>query len=179
MSQQQQTLSEQLPQQSQLQQNYYDNGEFEHSQMLQKQIQETQQTQTQSLPPLQLVYVNSNSNTSPLLSINNDISNVHFNNHDLNLNVSSFNPRNNNEEDSLIAAISHHITTALVPDDNNMMSLITTTPLLNDTPSSFSCKNNNNIVWILSRLEKRIDQIETSRNQRTLQNKRLGTSLAD
>ncbi|CAH1758984.1 2458_t:CDS:1 [Entrophospora sp. SA101] len=91
MSQQQQTLSEQLPQQSQLQQTYYDNGEFEHSvqqliqqrrlqqpiqnlgqqlqqqnydrqlqnhvqqnlqqinnpnqQMLQKQIQETQQTQ--------------------------------------------------------------------------------------------------------------------------------------
>ncbi|CAJ0886360.1 12058_t:CDS:2, partial [Entrophospora sp. SA101] len=47
------------------------------------------------------------------------------------------------------------------------MSLITTTPLLNDPPSSFSCENNNNIVWILSRLEKRIDQIETSRNQRT------------
>nr|CAG8477193.1 4983_t:CDS:2 [Entrophospora candida] len=39
MSQQQQTLSEQLPQQSQLQQNYYDNGEFEHSvqQLIQQQ----------------------------------------------------------------------------------------------------------------------------------------------
>nr|CAG8669277.1 12409_t:CDS:1 [Entrophospora candida] len=191
MFQQQQTIGEQLSQQSQRQQNYYDNGEFEHSvqqliqqqrlqqpiqnlgqqfqqqnydrqlqnhvqqnlqqnfgqiqqinspnqQMLQQQIQETQQTQNidhrvvafdnslsfqkmtnddnnnnmlaaQSLSPLQLVYVNNNSNTSSLLSINNDISNFHFNNHDLNLNVSLFNPRNNNYEDSLIAAISHHM----------------------------------------------------------------------
>nr|CAG8582420.1 5155_t:CDS:2 [Entrophospora candida] len=66
----------------------------------------------QSLPPpqqrqqyRQLVYVNSNSNTSSSPSINNDIS---FNDRDLNLNASSFNSRNYNE-DPLIAAISHHM----------------------------------------------------------------------
>ncbi|CAH1758985.1 13889_t:CDS:2 [Entrophospora sp. SA101] len=89
-------------------------------------------------------------------------------------NFSAF-PLNNNNDNFFTLALTNNfpqfvnilMETPLVPDGNHMMSLITTTPLLNDPPSSFSCENNNNIVWILSRLEKRIDQIETSRNQRT------------
>ncbi|CAJ0845094.1 4938_t:CDS:2 [Entrophospora sp. SA101] len=39
------------------------------------------------------------------------------------------------------------------------MNSLVLTPLLND-PSSFYCENNNNITWLLTRLEKRINQIE-------------------
>ncbi|CAJ0649211.1 9888_t:CDS:2 [Entrophospora sp. SA101] len=48
--------------------------------------------------------------------------------------------------------------TTTIADNNNMNSLVLT-PLLND-PSSFYCENNNNITWLLTRLEKRINQIE-------------------
>nr|CAG8438960.1 15882_t:CDS:2 [Entrophospora candida] len=44
-----------------------------------------------------------------------------------------------------------------IADNNNMNSLVLT-PLLNDP--SFYYENNNNITWLLTRLEKRINQIE-------------------
>ncbi|CAJ0853877.1 7744_t:CDS:2, partial [Entrophospora sp. SA101] len=54
--------------------------------------------------------------------------------------------------------------TTTIADNNNMNSLVLT-PLLND-PSSFYCESNNNITWLLTCLEKRINQIEESKNQR-------------
>nr|CAG8681894.1 9693_t:CDS:1 [Entrophospora candida] len=54
-------------------------------------------------------------------------------------------------------------TFAIASDNNRKPSV--STPLLND-PSSFSHESNNNIVWLLARLEKRIDQMEKHRNQK-------------
>ncbi|CAJ0753512.1 8011_t:CDS:2 [Entrophospora sp. SA101] len=66
---------------------------------------------------------------------------------------------------NIISATTANIgATTTIADNNNMNSLILT-PLLND-PSSFYCENNNNITWFLTRLEKRINQIEESKNQR-------------
>ncbi|CAH1767272.1 2457_t:CDS:2 [Entrophospora sp. SA101] len=165
MFQQQQTIGEQLSQQSQRQQNYYDNGEFEHSvqqliqqqrlqqpiqnlgqqfqqqnydrqlqnhvqqnlqqnfgqiqqinnpnqQMLQQQIQETQQTQ--NIDHRVIAFDNSLSfqkmtNDNTIITCWQRNLCRHYNYRDLNLNVSLFNPRNNNDEGSLIAAISHHM----------------------------------------------------------------------
>nr|CAG8534795.1 9124_t:CDS:2 [Entrophospora candida] len=50
-------------------------------------------------------------------------------------------------------------TTTIVAGDVNNMGPLVSTPLLNNIPYD----NNNNIVWLLTRLEKRIDQMEQNR----------------
>ncbi|CAJ0762976.1 22878_t:CDS:2, partial [Entrophospora sp. SA101] len=64
-------------------------------------------------------------------------------------------------------------TTTTIADNNNMKPLVST-PLLNNP----SYENNNNIIWLLTRLEKRINQMEQNIHQKIFASNTLSQNNA-
>nr|CAG8571217.1 6880_t:CDS:2 [Entrophospora candida] len=65
-------------------------------------------------------------------------------------------------------------TTNIAGNDVNNMRPLASTQLLNNP----FCENNNNIIWLLTRLEKRIDQMEQNRHQRIFASNTLSQNNA-